>query len=137
MLCCPYSIQKMCRSSSGVDKSVDLHCYSQALLYSLSLKHFIIQFQLISEISVCIFVLNNGCTGMQAIMDIICVWVLVVAALMVFCFLRCCQQGDFVVQNKCMLYFLPNTSLHSKARTGTLSKVYVKNKVPPMIFDII
>lgn len=44
---------------------------------------------------------------------------------------------DFVVQNKCMLYFLPNTSLHSKARTGTLSKVYVKKKVPPMIFDII
>lgn len=43
---------------------------------------------------------------MQAIMDIICVWVLVVAALMVFCFLRCCQQGVTLLSktNACYIF---------------------------------
>lgn len=48
----------------------------------------IVHLQLISEVSGCIFALNTQFTGLQTniswILDIICVWVLVVAALMVF-----------------------------------------------------
>lgn len=45
---------------------------------------------------------------------------------------------DLVVQNKCILYFLPNTSLHGIAEHGlALSKVSVKKKkVPFILFDI-
>lgn len=68
------------------------------------------------------FVLNTGCPGMQTnvawVLDIICVWVLVVAALIVSCFLVLPTVRYFVVPNKCTLYFLPNTSLHGIAEHG-------------------
>lgn len=58
MICCSYSIQKMCRSSGEL-------LFRGALLYSSGLKHLItliaiIDFHLISETSFCIFVLSTG-----------------------------------------------------------------------------
>lgn len=48
----------------------------------------IVHLQLISEVLVCIFVLNTQFTGLQTniswILDIICVWVMLVVALTVF-----------------------------------------------------
>lgn len=58
-----------------------------------------IQFNLISEISVCMHACIEYWVYWNAghhcwVLDIICVWVLVVAALMAFCFLCGCQQGE-------------------------------------------
>lgn len=50
------------------------------------------------------------------------VWVLVVAALTVFCSLCWCQQRNFVFQNKCGLYISCQTPAYVQyqSRTGTL-----------------
>lgn len=141
---CPLvHIQKMCRSSSGVERSsVGLHCYSQAVFYSLRLKRFMIQFQLISEISVCIFVLNTGCTGMQTnvalVLDVICVCVcvLVLAALMVFCCLSCCQQGGTLLSKTNAYYISCQTPAYMESQSTDWDAVKSLWKKKSTTYDI-
>lgn len=74
----------------------------------------IVHLQCIAELSLCIFALALlECRSTLPASWISFVWVLVVAALTVFCSLCWCQQRNFVFQNKCGLYFLPNTSLRA------------------------
>lgn len=72
----------------------------------------ILHLQCIAELSLCTFALVLlECRPTMPASWISYVWVLVVAALTVFCSLCWCQQRNLVFQNKCGLYFLPNTSL--------------------------
>lgn len=68
--------------------------------------------QCIAELTLCIFTLAVlECRPTLPASWISFVWVLVGAALTVFCSHCLCQQTTFVFQNKCRLYFLTNTSL--------------------------
>lgn len=83
----------------------------------------IVHLQCIAELSLCIFALALlECRLTLRASWISFVWVLVVAALMVFCSLCWCQQRNFVFQNKCGLYISCQTPAYVQyqCRTGIL-----------------